>query len=91
MHTGENELGLRKIIEMTRLISIVLLVLHLYFYCYKIFEDLEWRATIVDRLLVNVAHTGLFSYPLKSKAIALLFLILSLLGAKGKKTGKIGA
>jgi hypothetical protein len=90
MHTGESEQGLRKIIEMTRLISIVLLALHLYFYCYKAFEELGWRAVIADRILVNVAFTGLFSYPLKSKGIALLFLILSLLGAKGKKQEKLG-
>ena len=36
MNTGENEQGLRKIIDMTRLISIVLLALHFYYYCYSI-------------------------------------------------------
>jgi hypothetical protein len=33
-HTGENEQALRKILDMTRLISIVLLALHFYYYCY---------------------------------------------------------
>ncbi len=31
MHTGENEQGLRKILDMTRLISIALLIFHFYF------------------------------------------------------------
>ncbi len=29
MHTGEDERGLRKILDMTRLISVVLLALHI--------------------------------------------------------------
>ena len=41
MHTGENEQGLRKILDMTRLISLVLLGLHFYYYCYGAFVQWE--------------------------------------------------
>lgn len=39
MNTGENEQGLRKIIDMTRMISIVILLLHFYNYCYNAFAE----------------------------------------------------
>jgi hypothetical protein len=38
MHTGENEQALRKILDMTRLISITILLIHFYYYCYSVFE-----------------------------------------------------
>ena len=41
MNTGENEQGLQKVLDMTRLISIVMLVLHFYYYCYSAFD--EWH------------------------------------------------
>jgi len=43
MNTGENEQGLQKVLDMTRLISIVLLILHFYYYCYQAFD--EWQLT----------------------------------------------
>ncbi len=49
MHTGENEQGLRKILDMTRLISIALLIIHFYYYCcatfYQIREFRSWLIT----------------------------------------------
>ena len=89
MHTGENEQGLRKIVDMTRLISLVVLGLHFYYYCYKAFKELGWTAHISDRLLSNISNTGLFSFFNKSKLIALGFLFISLLGARGKKSEKL--
>lgn len=85
MHTGEDEQGLRKILDMTRLISLVLLALHFYFYCYRAFEAWGWRASITDRLLSNISRAGLFTSLLKSKLIALGFLAISLLGARATK------
>jgi len=38
INTGENEQGLQKVLDMTRLISIVMLVLHFYYYCYNAFD-----------------------------------------------------
>lgn len=87
--TGENEQALRKILDMTRMISLVLLWLHFYYYCYAAFSQWEIVSSFTDRLLHYVAVTGLFSSFLKSKVFALGFLAISLLGSKGKKSEKL--
>jgi uncharacterized oligopeptide transporter (OPT) family protein len=85
--TGENEMGLRKIVDLTRIISIVLLLLHVYYYCYSAFETWQLTHSLMDRLLLNIRQ-GLFSNFHKSKLFALLFLAISLIGAKGSKSEK---
>lgn len=89
MQTGENEQGLRKILDLTRLISIVVLLLHFYYYCYAAFKGWQLQAEITDRLLQNIYNTGLFGSFHKSKLIALLFLVISLFGARGRKDEKL--
>ncbi|MCL6218939.1 conjugal transfer protein MobC [Zunongwangia pacifica] len=89
MHTGENEQALRKILDMTRLISIMILIIHFYYYCYSAFELWGWQSTFSDRILSNIYKTGLFNNFHKSKLIALGFLGISLIGAKGKKDEKL--
>lgn len=86
--TGENEMGLRKIIDMTRMISIVILLIHFYYYCYGAFEEWGLTHTITDRLLLNFSHSGLFSSFNVSKLVSLLFLAVSLVGARGRKNPK---
>src|SRR6266542_4925333 len=87
--TGENEMGLTKILDFTRLAAIVILLLHFYYYCYKAFEGWQLTATITSRLLQNIYNTGLFSNFNFSKLIALGLLVISLIGAKGKKDEKL--
>jgi len=89
MQTGEDLQGLRKIIDFTRLISLFILSGHFYFTCYQAFHSWGWTATVTDRILMNIAKTGLFDTVLKPKLFALLFLCVSLIGAKGKKEEKI--
>ncbi|HTN07594.1 conjugal transfer protein MobC [Agriterribacter sp.] len=89
MSTGENEQGLRKILDMTRLFSIVILGIHFYYYCYRAFEQWNLTSTISDRLLENIQKTGLFDNFHFSKWIAVGLLMISLLGAKGKKDEKL--
>jgi hypothetical protein len=91
MNTGENEQGLRKIIDLTRLISIAILLLHFYYYCYKAFEKWQWTTTITDRLLSNFQSGGLFDDFNFSKLISLILLCISLIGARGKKDEKLNA
>lgn len=86
--TGENEQALRKILDMTRLISIVILVLHFYYYCYSAFQEWGLNALLSDRLLSNIYKTGLFNHFNTSKWIAAGFLLISLIGSKGKKGKK---
>jgi len=84
MQTGENEQALRKILDMTRLISISILCLHFYFYNYTLFNNYELTTPLTDRILTNITKTGIFAHFHTSKIFALLFLGVSLLGAKGK-------
>ncbi len=89
MQTGENEQALRKILDMTRLISIVILVLHFYYYCYTAFEQWHLTLTLTDRLISNIRNTGLFHNFVTSKLFALGFLFISLIGARGRKDDKL--
>jgi YWFCY protein len=88
-HTGENEQGLRKIVDLTRFASIFILLLHFYYYCYVAFEQWEIESAITDRLMQNISNTGLFYNQLTSKFMALVLLVISLFGAQGKKDEKI--
>ncbi|OAQ41983.1 conjugal transfer protein TraG [Pedobacter psychrophilus] len=89
MQTGENEQALRKIADMSRFIAITILMLHFYFYCYGAF--VEWKLTIpfTDQIMGNISNTGLFVKFNYSKYWALLLLIISLMGVKGKKDDKL--
>lgn len=89
MQTGENTEGLRKIIDLTRKVSITMLCLHCYYYCYHSFTEWGLTHTISEKLLVNIQHTGLFNEFYISKLFALGLLIISLIGAKGKKDDKL--
>jgi hypothetical protein len=89
MNTGENEQALRKILDMTRLISLVILFLHIYFEFYAAFKEAGITAGFTDKILSNIIRTGLFSSFSKPKWIALLFLVISLVGAKGRKDEKL--
>jgi len=89
IQTGENEQALRKILDMTRLISIVILVIHFYYYCYAAFQEWGLSSALSDRLLGNIYRTGLFGNFHKSKLIALGFLFISLLGTRGRKNEKL--
>lgn len=89
MQTGENEQAMRKILDMTRLISIVILVIHYYYFCFSAFHEWGLTSEFSDRILGNIYRTGLFGNFHKSKLIALGFLFISLLGARGRKNEKL--
>ncbi|UPK68037.1 conjugal transfer protein MobC [Chitinophaga filiformis] len=88
MNTGENEQGLRAIIDFVRKGSILLLGLHYYIYCYLAFVQWGMVPAIVQRVLVNIAATPLFSHPLYTKGAVIGLLAISLFGTKGKKDEK---
>ena len=81
-------MGLRKILDFTRLSAIVILLLHFYFYCYTAFQQRGYTSVLSDRLLGNIYRSGLFNSFNRSKLIALALLWISLIGAKGKKNEK---
>lgn len=83
--TNENEMGLKKIMDMTRLISVAVLLLHFYDSCYVFFQEHGWIHVVTNNILNNIHRTGLFGNFHKAKFLALGFLALSLLGVKAKK------
>ncbi len=89
MQTGENEQALRKIIDFTRFLGIVVLVLHFYFTCYGAFEQMHWNDAIVNRLLFSMYKLPIFRSAVISKTAALVLLIVSLVGSKGRKDEKV--
>lgn len=91
IQTGENEQALRKILDMTRLISIVILVIHFYYYCYAVFRQWHLVSEFSDTILGNIQNTGLFNNFHKSKLFALGFLTISLIGTKGRKDEKLNS
>jgi hypothetical protein len=89
IQTGENEQALRKILDMTRLISIAVLAIHCYYYGYTAFKEWGLFSDLSDRLLGNIRNTGIFDRFHRSKLISLGLLVISLLGAKGRKNEKL--
>ena len=89
--TGENAQGLRKILDMTRMMSILVLLLHYYYYCHTAFRQWGWTSSFSDKLLGNIYNTGLFNSFHNSKCIALGLLLVSLIGVKGKKHEKLNS
>lgn len=89
MQTSENQQALGKIMDMTRMLAIAILALHFYYYCYTAFTQWKLVSPFSDRILANVVKTGLFSGFNRSKIIALCFLVISLIGVKGKKQEKL--
>lgn len=85
MGTGENEQGLRKIIDLSRWLSVGLLLLHFYYSCYGGFVGWGMRSSITDHVLKSIAKTGIFRSTFKIKSLVIVLLIISFLGAKGKK------
>ena len=82
--------ALAKIMEFGRAVSIFLLVVHIYVYCYP--SILEWQIQlgVVDKILMNFNNTtGIFNCVLWSKLAAILLLAISCLGTKGVKGEKI--
>lgn len=78
--------GLAKVMEFMRAISIVFIVIHVYWFCYRSFMDMGINIGVVDRILLNFQRTaGLFSNLLITKVFAVIFLALSCLGTQGVK------
>ncbi|TDD98513.1 conjugal transfer protein MobC [Flavobacterium cellulosilyticum] len=88
---GEDDLrGLAKIMAFMRAVSILLVLMHLYWFCYGFFIERGWTLEIINKILGNFQRTaGLFSDTLYTKLFALVLLALSCLGTKGVKDEKI--
>jgi YWFCY protein/TraM recognition site of TraD and TraG len=88
---GEDDLrGLAKIMAFMRAVSILLVLMHFYWFCYGFFAERGWTLEIIGKILTNFNRTaGLFAHTLYTKIFALILLALSCLGTKGVKNEKI--
>ena len=76
--------------DFLRAVSIILVVIHVYWYGYGAIRTWGIGIGVVDRILMNFQRTaGLFSSMLYTKLFAVVLLGLSCLGTKGVKGEKI--
>ena len=82
--------GLAKVMDFMRALSIIFVVINIYWYCYYAIHDWGFQIGILDKILLNFNRTtGLFDNILYTKLFAIVFLGLSCLGTKGVKEEKI--
>ena len=89
----QNEDDLRvlaKVMDFMRAISILFVVINIYWFCYQSFREWGINIGVIDKILLNFQRTaGLFSNILFTKLFSVVFLALSCLGTKGVKEEKI--
>ncbi len=88
---GEDDIrGFAKIMAFMRAVSILILLMHFYWFCYGWFLDKGWTLNLVNKILSNFQRTaGLFSEGLYTKVFSVLLLALSCLGTKGIKNESV--
>lgn len=90
MQNEDDIRSLAKIIELIRAVSILILIIHIYWYCYEFLEEQNLTVPIIDKILLNFQkYTGLFSKPIWSKLVSFGLLAISCLGIRGVKAEKI--
>ena len=90
MQNEDDLRGLAKIMEFMRAISILFVIIHIYWFCYEAIDKMGFGIEVVGKILLNFQNTaGLFSNLLITKVFAVIFLALSCLGTKGVKNEKI--
>lgn len=90
MQNEDDLRGLAKTMEFMRALSILFIIIHMYWYCYECIVKWGINIGVVDRILMNFQHTaGLFSSLLWTKLFCIIFMALSCIGTKGVKDEKI--
>ena len=82
--------ALAKIMDFLRAVSIIFVVMNIYWFCYEAITDWGINIGVLDKILMNFNRTTrLFNKRVYSKLLAILLLSLSCLGTKGVKEEKI--
>ena len=90
MQNEDDLRGLAKVMDFMRALSILFVVINVYWFCYEAIAQWGVNIGVVDKILMNFNRTaGLFSSILWTKIFAVVFLALSCLGTKGVKEEKI--
>ena len=82
--------GLAKVMDFMRALSILFVVINVYWFCYEAIHEWEINIGVVDKILMNFNQTTRrFTSILWTKIFAVVFLAFSCLGTKGVKEEKI--
>lgn len=82
--------GLAKVMDFMRALSIIIVLMNMYWHCYSALWEQGFNVDIVDKILLNFNRTtGVFKHTFYTKLFAIIFLALSCLGTKGVKEEKI--
>lgn len=90
MQSEDDLRGLAKTMDFMRAISILFVVMNIYWFCYEQIETWNINIGVVDKILLNFNRTaGLFQNIMWTKLFAVVLLALSCLGTRGIKEEKI--
>lgn len=90
MQNEDDLRGLAKVMDFMRALSILFVVINVYWFCYEAVHEWGINIGVVDKILMNFNRTaGLFTNILWTKIFTVVFLALSCLGTKGVKEEKI--
>ncbi len=82
--------ALAKIMDFMRAVSILFVVMNIYWFCYEAIYQAGVNIVVVDKILMNLNRTAnLFNSIIWTKLFAVLLLALSCLGTRGVKEEKI--
>lgn len=82
--------ALAKVMDFMRALSILFVVINIYWFCYQSMVDWGINIGLIDKILLNFNRTAnLFGNILNTKLFSVVFLALSCLGTKGVKQEKI--
>lgn len=82
--------ALAKIMDFGRAVSIFIMVIHVYVYCYPSMAAWQLTLDVINRILLNFDRTtGIFGCILWTKLLAVLLLAISCMGTIGVKGEKI--
>jgi hypothetical protein len=78
MQNEDDVRSLAKIIELIRAVSILMLVIHIYWFCIEFIEEQNTTVPIVDKILLNFQkYTRLFSKSIWTKLMSFGLLTVS--------------
>ena len=89
MQNEDDLRGLAKVMDFMRAISILFVVINIYWFCYQSFREWGINIGVVDKILLNFQRTaGLFSNILYTKLFFSGIPCTILFGNKGSERGK---
>jgi hypothetical protein len=84
-----DEKGLNNILHTIRAGSIIVLLVHFYWFCFPLFKFMGFWHVKANEMLLKLQHSdGVFSHPINTQVVCVILLAISCFGTKGKKNEK---